>query len=168
MSDTSPIRALAHLSLLRVLKELFGQIIVPPAVDAELRVPAAGFMPVDVRMLDFVSLQAPRDTKRVQTLLKTLDPGESEALVLALELGSVAILIDERAGREMAKQLGLMPIGVLGTLVRAEAARVDRLGRAKNRSTRAGTWVLHFSVVTGADPEVRGRTLKRLGGRHSR
>jgi uncharacterized protein len=137
VSDTSPIRALAHLSLLQVLKDLFGQIIVPPAVDTELRHPAAGFAPVDVHTLDFVSLRAPRDMKRVQDLLKVLDPGESEALVLALELGTIAILIDERAGRAMAKQLGLMPIGVLGTLVRAKqrgliatvAPKIDRLER---------------------------------------
>jgi uncharacterized protein len=52
--------------------------------------------------------------------MATLDPGESEALALALELKSSAILIDEAAGREMARRLGLLPIGVLGTLVRAK------------------------------------------------
>jgi uncharacterized protein len=120
VSDTSPIRALAHLNLLSVLKNLFAQIIVPPAVDTELRNPAAGLTPVDVRTLDFVLLRAPRDTERVNELLDTLDPGESEALALALELGTKEILIDERAGRAMAKRLGLLPIGVLGTPVRAK------------------------------------------------
>ena len=73
----------------------------------------------------------------MKELLESLDPGESEALVLALELGTMAILIDEAAGRAMAKRVGLLPIGVLGTLVRAKqrglidtvAPRIDRLQR---------------------------------------
>jgi predicted nucleic acid-binding protein len=120
VSDTSPIRALAHLNLLGVLDSLFGQVIVPPSVDAELRNPPVRLTPVDVRTLGFVLIQAPQDVRRVEQLRETLDPGESEAIVLALELGAMAILMDERAGRAMAKQLGLMPIGVLGTLVRAK------------------------------------------------
>jgi predicted nucleic acid-binding protein len=123
------------LNLLTVLKDLFEQVIVPPAVDNELLHPPAGLKLVNVRTLDFVSIQAPHDLRRVEELLKTLDPGESEALTLALELGTLAILIDESAGRVMAKRLGLLPIGVLGTLVRAKqrgligtiAPHVDRL-----------------------------------------
>jgi predicted nucleic acid-binding protein len=120
VSDTSPIRALAHLSLLAVLRDLFETVIVPPAVDHELLHPPAGIIAVDVRTLDFVSLRAPRDLDRVHELLETLDPGECEALALAVEVGALAILIDESAGRAMAKKLGLLPIGVLGTLVRAK------------------------------------------------
>ena len=37
-----------------------------------------------------------------------------------MELESVAVLIDEAAGRDMARRLGLLPIGVLGTLVKAK------------------------------------------------
>jgi len=137
VSDTSPIRALAHLDLLAVLKDLFEQVLVPPAVDSELLHPPVGLLPVDVRTLDFVLIQAPRNLERVQKLLETLDLGESEAMALALELGALAILIDESAGRAMAKRLGLLPIGVLGTLVRAKqrglivtvAPHIDRLER---------------------------------------
>jgi len=137
VSDTSPIRALAHLDLLAVLKGLFEQVLVPPAVDSELLHPPVGLLPVDVRTLDFVLIQAPRNLERVQKLLETLDLGESEAMALALELGALAILIDESAGRAMAKRLGLLPIGVLGILVRAKqrglivtvAPHIDRLAR---------------------------------------
>jgi predicted nucleic acid-binding protein len=40
--------------------------------------------------------------------------------LLALELHASAVLIDEAAGREMASRLRFLPIGVLGTLVRAK------------------------------------------------
>ena len=37
VSDTSPIRALSHLGRVDLLRELFGTVLVPPAVDEELR-----------------------------------------------------------------------------------------------------------------------------------
>jgi predicted nucleic acid-binding protein len=64
VSETSPIRALAHLNLVGVLKNLFGEVIVPTAVDTELRLPPAGLTPFDLRTLEFVSIHAPRDITR--------------------------------------------------------------------------------------------------------
>jgi hypothetical protein len=62
-------------------------------------------------------------------MMRTLDPGESEALALALELGISVILIDEAAGRVAAVRLGLSPVGVLGTLVRAkQRGLIDSVG----------------------------------------
>jgi predicted nucleic acid-binding protein len=62
---------------------------------------------------------------------------EAEAIILAEELDAEAILIDETAGRAVALQRGLRPIGVLGTLPRAKerghvrevAPLLDRLQR---------------------------------------
>jgi uncharacterized protein len=120
VSDTSPIRALPHLSRLDLLTTLFDQVLVPPAVDAELRSPPGDLPFVDVRLLAFARIQAPSDQQKVIELRHVLDPGESEALALALEIGVESILIDEAAGRSMARRLGLSPIGVLGLLVRGK------------------------------------------------
>ena len=89
-----------------------------PAVNKELLGPPIGLPRVDVQSLDFVLIQSSRNYEQVQRLLENLDPGESEAL--ALSLSGVAVLIGESAGRAMAKQLGLLPIGVLGILVRGK------------------------------------------------
>ena len=120
VSDTSPIRALAHLDRLDVLSGLFDRVYVPPAVVQELQSPRGGLPPVEIDDLAFVEVREPSDRQRVAGLRRALDPGESEALALALELGVEAILIDEAAGRSMARQLGLSPIGVLGLLVRGK------------------------------------------------
>jgi predicted nucleic acid-binding protein len=120
VSDTSPIRALAHLDLLGLLPGLFDRVFVPPAVALELRSPRRDLPPVEIEALDFAEVREPVDQQRVAGLGRTLDPGESEALALALELGVEAILIDEAAGRATARQLGLSPIGVLGLLVRGK------------------------------------------------
>ena len=120
---------LSHLGRVDLLRDLFGTVLVPPAVDEELRNPPAGFALVDVRQMGFISVQAPRDCERVAELMRTLDPGESEALALAIELRISVILIDEAAGRAMAVRLGLIPVGVLGTLVRAkQRGLIDTVG----------------------------------------
>jgi len=121
VSDTSPIRAMAYLQLLDVLAQLFGDVLVPPKVAAELRTPPSDLPRVEVAQLSFVRVQAPVNQAKVLELHQTLDLGESEALVLALEVNAEAVLIDEMSGRKIATDLGLSPVGVLGILVKAKA-----------------------------------------------
>jgi len=120
VSDTSPIRALAHIGHLDLLASLFGEVVIPPAVAAELERPRSRFVPIDINELPYVQVQAPKNRSGVTELLAILDPGEAEALVLATEIHADAILIDEAAGRTIARQRGLMPLGVLGMLLRAK------------------------------------------------
>jgi predicted nucleic acid-binding protein len=109
VSDTSPIRALAHLGNLDLLHALFGEVLIPPALVVELQRPRSKLPALSVRELPFVRIEAPRDRTAVDELLSILGPGEAEALVLAVELHADAILIDEAAGRAVARQKGLLP-----------------------------------------------------------
>lgn len=121
ISDTSPVRALAQLGRLDLLASLYGEVWVPPAVVAELARPRGRGPVVDVAAAGFV-IRAPTDTGRVATLRRDLDPGESEAITLAIELGAHLLLIDEYDGRGIARGLGLRIKGVLGLLADAKAA----------------------------------------------
>jgi predicted nucleic acid-binding protein len=121
LSDTSPVRALAHLGHLDWLALLFGQVILPPAVDAELRNPPAGLPAVDTQALPFIQVFAPGNQQRVQELLADLDAGEAEALALAEEVHADLVLMDEQAGRALAGRCGFMVLGTLGILLRAKA-----------------------------------------------
>jgi hypothetical protein len=120
VSDTSPLRALAHLDLLDLIRQLFGEVLVPPAVVKELGTPPSGLVVVDVQQVPFLRVQAPQNQLKVQRFLKDLDPGEAEALALALEVQAAAVLIDEKAGRAAAQGAGLQPVGTLGILLRAK------------------------------------------------
>jgi uncharacterized protein len=122
VSDTSPIRALAHLGLVPLLADLFGTVFVPPAVGSELLSPPAPLPRVDVAGYPFIVVRTPGNPAAVSRFRQEhLDAGESEALALALEIKADLVLIDERAGRSAAERAGLTPLGLLGVLIRAKA-----------------------------------------------
>ena len=88
-----------------VLPRFFSQILIPPTVFRELQQPTT---PAAVRnwassLPDWVAVQSPKSLN----LSLDVDAGELEAICLAKEIGAVAILMDDRAGRNAALQCGL-------------------------------------------------------------
>jgi uncharacterized protein len=120
ISDTSPLRALAHLGHMQWLQELFHQIRLPPAVASELRHPPSALAAVDITGWHFLVIQSPSNVQRVSEFRLRLDAGEAEALALAEELHADVVLMDELAGREVARQCGFTVLGTLGILLRAK------------------------------------------------
>lgn len=112
VSDTSPLTALLKIDRAELLRLLFGQVIIPPAVQAEL----LREHPVLPAWLEVIS---PSHIPPAITAAH-LDRGETQALALALELHADAVLMDERLGRRVAHALGMNPTGVLGCLVLAK------------------------------------------------
>ncbi|MBX7209940.1 MAG: DUF3368 domain-containing protein [Verrucomicrobiaceae bacterium] len=53
-----------------------------------------------------------------------LDPGETEAIALALEIQPDTLLMDERLGRRLAMQHGLRVTGCLGLIVLARQRKL--------------------------------------------
>lgn len=127
VSDTSPVLNLAVIGHLDLLRQQFGEVVIPPAVQAELKVDSdlPGTDEIRQALTDGWLRKVEMQNDQVTRALKReLDDGEAEAIALALELGVKAILMDEREGRLVAKTMGLAPIGVLGVLVRAKQAGV--------------------------------------------
>ena len=58
----------------------------------------------------------------MQELRQDLDPGEAEAIVLAIERKASILLVDERRGRRTATAAGLTVTGLLGVVARAKQA----------------------------------------------
>jgi hypothetical protein len=59
--------------------------------------------------------------QQVTRLRADLDPGESEAIALALDWeGTVSLVLDERRARRIARDLGLQVIGSAGLLIAAK------------------------------------------------
>jgi len=147
VSDTSPIQYLHQAGQLGLLPLLFGQIMVPPAVVAEV---AEGLRQgLDLPDLSALPWIVERQSDAVPNFLGSadLDAGEREAIALALQL-HCRILIDERAGREVARRLGIARTGTLGVLISAKKAgliplvtplidRIVQRGYRLNESIRA-------------------------------
>ncbi|PYS34446.1 MAG: DUF3368 domain-containing protein [Acidobacteria bacterium] len=118
VSDTSPIRVLHHLSQLQLLAEFFDEVLIPPAVARELEA-RSRFASISVAEVPKCRIEMPKDVAAIKQLEAELQRGEAEAIVLARE-HDAALLIDERAGRLIARRLGISHTGVLGLLVRAK------------------------------------------------
>jgi uncharacterized protein len=99
VSDTSPVLNLARIGRLEFLPLLYHQVLIPSAVHEEL---TASWRDLPA-MIDFASapwlvVAAAQDQNRVQELRGHLDPGEAEAIVLAIERRADLLLVDEGAG----------------------------------------------------------------------
>ena len=114
VSDTSPLNYLILIDAVDFLPRLFSEVLIPPAVAAEL---ARMKAPARVRAW-IASPPAWLQTKAPAASPRSLGlgPGETEAIFLAKELGILSLLIDERKGFYAAEALGLEPIGLLGIL----------------------------------------------------
>ncbi len=123
VSDTSPILNLARIGCLELLASLYKQVLIPPAVAAELTVSRDAALPaIDVASVSWLILDTPKNQDRVQELRDNLDAGEAEAIVLAVERQADLLLVDERRGRRTAVALGLRVTGLLGVLADAKRA----------------------------------------------
>lgn len=114
VTDTSPLNYLVQMGCGDMLGSMFDSVIVPEAVMRELCHPNA---PESVRLwaATVPGWVMVKGCEREPPALG-LDPGETEAIGLALELGIETVIMDERKGRRAAAQLGLISIGTLTLL----------------------------------------------------
>ena len=158
VSDTSPLNYLILINAIDVLPKLFGEVYVPPMVMEEL-----------------LRLQAPEVVKRwVQSppawlkvnapatsvvLGVRLDPGEAYAIALAKELHATAILIDDKRGRRVVKEVGLEAVGTITVLQLAAQKELIELKGALNalRHTSFRTTPALIRAALDADAARRNR-----------
>ncbi len=125
VSNTSPIFYLSTIGQLDLLRQLYDEIVIPTTVFQEItNVGNTDVSATVVSTLNWIKTQSATDRTLVNTLSHELDPGEAEAIALALELNADRLLIDERLGRNAAIGLGLKVTGVLGILIAAKRSNL--------------------------------------------
>jgi predicted nucleic acid-binding protein len=112
--DTGPLRYLIEVEAVHVLPKLYGRILTTPQVLQELRFEHFPDMVQQwaERPPDWLGVEAPASL----AFLDRLDLGEASALSLARERDADLVLVDERAGAEVANSVGLRAVGTLAVL----------------------------------------------------
>jgi predicted nucleic acid-binding protein len=113
VSDTSAITSLIQIDRIALLHQLYGAILIPPAVERELRF-HHNALPA------FIAVTPIHDHEAAVRLMLEINSGEAEAIVLAKEVRASALLIDERKGRAVALREGVPIIGLVGALIAAK------------------------------------------------
>lgn len=142
VSNTSPISNLAIVGLLDLLRERYGRVAIPFAVRTELLslTHPAGRAAVETALRDGWLITEALSVQTIADELRgELDPGEAEAIALAVATSADVLLLDERRARQAARQRGIAVAGVLGELLHAKASgRISsvsiEMGRLKSEA----------------------------------
>jgi predicted nucleic acid-binding protein len=116
VADTSPILYLLLLNQLELLPQLYQHILIPSIVRDEMFARGA---PIALQQWieqppSWLKIRVPQQIAAAE--LKRLDPGERAAIQLAQELSADLLIIDDKAGRQVALSMGLRITGLLGVL----------------------------------------------------
>jgi len=121
VSNAGPLIALARIGCLELLPSLYGHVLIPRAVSLEVMMDPRRMGAQELVSCVWIDVRDISDTQAVAVLRLTLDRGESEAIVLARQLGKT-LLMDEQRGRAMAAALGVPHTGTIGVLLAAKRA----------------------------------------------
>jgi uncharacterized protein len=145
--NTTPIIALSLIGRLDLLRHLYTEVLIPPAVRAEVLSGGeerAGM--IELQQAPWIR-ETPLQSPRSADLLVDLDRGEAEVLVLALEQQAELVILDERLARRHAQRLGLPLTGTLGVLLRAKhLGLIPSVLSMINALQRGGIWLSNHVI----------------------
>jgi len=122
--DSSVLITLAAGEQFQLLQDFYSTIHIPPEVWKEVTATPKTYGVQEAQRAKaegWLIVQAPQDLGKVSALPFNLQPGETEALALALEIPGSLLLVDDAQGRKAAAALGIAYTGTLGVLLRAKA-----------------------------------------------
>ena len=140
VSDSTTIIVLLNIDQVNILSNIFNKVYIPVKVYDEIV--------IDEKIIlddSFFIKKEINDRGLQKLLLKRLDAGESEAIVLSKEM-NLSLIIDEKKGRKVARNLGINIFGLIGLLIinykngqLSSRETVDVFYRAKKAGFRVGT-----------------------------
>lgn len=113
VTNSTCLIALERIGRLDIPPQVFATVTAPPAVQAELGAP-----------VDWLVIKPVQNAAVVAALKTQIDDGEAHAIALAMELGDVILILDDKKARRVARQIGLKVLGTIGILVRAKRKSV--------------------------------------------
>jgi len=151
ISNSSPLIHLAKLGQLNLLRQFFNEILVPEAVHKECVIEGKDREDAKaIEKAEWIKVLSIKDKSLKKALTMTLDEGEAEAIVLALERAADLILLDDYEAREVARNYRLNITGVVGILIRAKGeGKIGSLKEELEELKETGFWI-NEDLCTGA------------------
>jgi predicted nucleic acid-binding protein len=152
VSNTTPIISLYKIEQLNLLRCLFGQITIPKAVYNEIAVLGEGKSGYDaVDTSTFIAIKDIQNTLAADLLRPQLDYGETEAIILAIELEADVLILDEKKARRIAQANDIPVIGTIGVLQAAnDKGLIPDIKTQLDRLIANGVWIdntLYHSIL---------------------
>jgi len=118
IADSSTLITLLDTDNFPLLFELFEEIIITDEVYSEITYKFNHKKTIQYYLsTNKLQLQSIEDQEIYEMLIKRLDRGESESIALAKKL-ELPLIIDERKGRNIAKELGIKIIDLIGIILK--------------------------------------------------
>ncbi len=120
--NASPLIALSKINELKILKNLFSEIIIPEAVYHEVITEGGGktgVKEIEKSINNWIKIEKVSNKKEVELLRALLDYGEAEVIVLGKEINADLLIIDNKEPRLFAKHLNQKVIGTIGLILLA-------------------------------------------------
>ena len=121
--NSTPLVAFWAIGRLDILRLLFNEIMIPPAVREEFLSAEKEARRKNLRDEKWIRVAELENPNRIGAFAG-LDQGEAEALALAEEQNASLVLIDERKARRYAERLKLPLSGTLGALLLAKEEKI--------------------------------------------
>lgn len=148
ISNTSPLLYLHLVKQLDLLAQLYGKVLVPPAVEAELQVGAEqGINVPQIAALSWLKV-TPLASDTSIPLVTDLGRGEAEVIALGLENPDSRLILDDTLARRIARLNKLQFTGTVGIIVRAkQVGLLTAVSPVLSALQKAGLW-LSDALVT--------------------
>jgi len=121
ISDASTLIGLDRIDSLFMLHRLYGGVDVTSIVQRE----------VGLELPDWIHINDGYQNAVFRSLRLRLDEGEASAIALAAATPDALLIIDERKGRQQAKDMGIRITGLVGIIIRAKKEGVISTGKEK-------------------------------------
>ena len=153
--NTSPIINLSKINRLDLIEKLYQRIIIPGEVFNELIVKGHDKenIPAIQALIDnnLIGIREVQSKALVRALEQDLDPGESSAIALAVEMNADLVILDERDARETAEIYNLKKTGFIGILMKAkQKGFIDSVKKYLDQAIEKGFRIdekLYFSII---------------------
>ena len=122
--NSTPLIILCNIGKLEILKNLYGEIVVPQAVYSEVTVKKDSACQ-QIVSADWIHVEQIKNDSDKKMYKAKLHDGEVEVMILAQENEKAElVVIDDNAAKKTAKYLGLTVTGTVGVLLKAKTSGV--------------------------------------------